>query len=120
MACNSCHRWVASHFRGRVRKIMTLNEPSALPGAATKAAPMSPATNSPREQMPGIYHILCLSHSAGQWAIKAELGDKMTVGAAVCGNLCYPSADTPAGREAACKAAFDSNRGWISTFSWTA
>ena len=103
---------VAKHFRGRVKKIMTLNEPQCIAQCGYESGVHAPGYKLPWEQVAKVYHILCLAHSAAQRAIKAELGDEMTVGAAICGNLCYPSVDTPAGREAAYKATFDLNRGW--------
>ena len=91
---------------------MTLNEPQCIAQCGYESGVHAPGYKLPWEQVAKVYHVLCLAHSAAQRAIKAELGDEVTVGAAVCGNLCYPSVDTPAGREAAYKATFDLNRGW--------
>lgn len=103
---------VAKHFRGRVRKIMTLNEPQCIAQCGYQSGVHAPGYQLPWEQVAKVYHIQCLAHSAAQRAMKAELGDEITVGVAVCGNLGYPSVDSPEGREAAYKATFDLNRGW--------
>ena len=89
---------IARHFRGRVTKIMTLNEPQCIAQCGYESGVHAPGYKLPWEQVAKVYHILCLAHSAAQRAMKAICGDEILVGAAVCGNLCYPSATWQAGR----------------------
>ncbi len=103
---------IAVRFKGRVRKFMTLNEPQCVAQCGYLQGNHAPGWKLPWEQVAKVYHNLCLAHSEAQRNIKAICGDEALVGVAVCGNLAYPSVDTPKGREAAYQATFDLKYGW--------
>jgi beta-glucosidase len=99
---------VAAHFAGRVDTYMTLNEPQCVASLGYVSGAHAPGWKLSERAALQCYFNLCLAHSEGTRAIRKAVPGA-TVGAAVCGRLCYPRVDTPAGREAAYKATFDPN-----------
>lgn len=103
---------IARRFQGRVKHIMTLNEPQCIAQCGYQSGVHAPGLKLGQEKIALIYHNLCLAHSAAQRAIKAVCGDDVKVGVVPCGTLAYPEKDTPEGREAAYHASFDLGIGW--------
>ncbi len=108
---------LAARFKGRVKKYMTLNEPQCAARFGYGLGVHAPGLTLSEEKVAQVFHHMCLAHSAAYRAIKA-VDDTAQVGVASCGAMCYPEADTPAGREAAYKAMFDLQRDdWAFTFN---
>lgn len=103
---------IARRFQGRVKHIMTLNEPQCIAQCGYQEGNHAPGMKLGQEKVALVYHNLCLAHSAAQRAIKAVCGDSVKVGVVPCGTLAYPEKDTPEGREAAYHASFDLSIGW--------
>ena len=109
---------IATHFRGRVRRYMTINEPQCVTVLGYGKGIHAPGLILGDEKLAQIFHILALSHSEALRRIKAVSGPETQVGIVSCGRLCYPLADTPENREAAYRASFDLSRGvWGFTFN---
>ncbi len=106
-------RIIAEHFKGRVTKYMTINEPQCIVGLGYGAGVLAPGLKLSEENLARIYHHICLCHSEAQRQIKAAAGTEVQVGIVPCGRLCFPDRDTPENREAAYRATFDlSGEGW--------
>ena len=103
---------VAEHFKGRVKKYMTLNEPQCIADLGYGSGIHAPGLVLSEEKEAQIFHILCLSHSAALRAIKAA-DPEACVGVVTCGRQCYPEKDTPENREAAYRETFNlASPGW--------
>lgn len=110
-------RVVAEHFKGRVDVYMTLNEPQCAAFLGYGIGVHAPGLKMSDEDVARVFHNMTLAHSAAQRAIKA-VDPGATVSVASCGALFYPRNDTPAGREAACRATFDlSGKEWAMRFN---
>jgi beta-glucosidase len=96
---------IAKRFKGRVKKYMTINEPQCV-ALGYYSEDMAPGWRCPEEDVARLFHILALSHSAAQRAIKA-VDPEALVGLVPCGKLCYPAEDTPEGRQSAYRATFE-------------
>ena len=96
---------IAKRFKGRVKKYMTINEPQCV-ALGYYSEDMAPGWRCPEEDVARIFHVLALSHSAAQRAIKA-VDPEALVGLVPCGKLCYPAEDTPEGRQSAYRATFE-------------
>lgn len=106
-------RIIAEHFKGRVSKYMTINEPQCMTGLGYGAGVHAPGLRLSEAYLAKIYHNICLCHSEAQRQIKAAAGQETQVGIVPCGRLCFPDQDTPENREAAYQATFDLNHeGW--------
>ena len=109
---------VASHFKGRIRRFMTINEAQCVTILGYGSGIHAPGWKLGEEKIARVFHILALSHSEAQRRIKAVCGADTPVGVVPCGRLCYPAEDTPENREAAYRATFDLNHeGWGFTFN---
>ena len=109
-------RIVAEHFKGKVDCYMTLNEPQCAAFLGYGNGVHAPGWKLGDADVARTLHHMALAHSAAQRAIKA-VDPKAAVGVVSCGGLFYPRNDTPAGREAACKATFDlSHPYWAMSF----
>ena len=109
---------VAEHFRGRVTKFMTINEPQCVTVLGYGNGLHAPGLRLGEEKLAQIFHHLALAHSEAQRRIKAVLGTEVEVGIVPCGRLCYPERDTPENRESAYRASFDLARdSWGFTFN---
>ncbi|MBQ9040283.1 MAG: family 1 glycosylhydrolase [Clostridia bacterium] len=99
---------IAKRFKGRVKKYMTINEPQCVAlGYYSEGA--APGWRCPEEDVARLFHILALSHSAAQRAIKA-VDPEALVGLVPCGKLCCPVEDTPEGRQSAYRATFEMSK----------
>ena len=108
----------AAHFRGRIRRFMTINEAQCVTILGYGSGAHAPGWKLGEEKIARVFHILALSHSEAQRRIKAVCGADTPVGVVPCGRLCYPAEDTPENREAAYRATFDLNHeGWGFTFN---
>ena len=105
---------IAEHFRGRVTKYMTLNEPQCVTFLGYGNGVHAPGLKVSEEKLAQIFHHLCLAHSAGMRAIKA-VDPTAIVGAVTCGRQCYPEADTPENWDAAYRETFNLAEGWCFT-----
>lgn len=107
---------LASRFKGKVKKYMTLNEPQCAAFLGYGSGEHAPGLKMSDEKVAQVFHIMCLAHSEAYRAIKAVDPDAM-VGAAPCGRQCYPEIDTPENREAAYRETFNlsSVQGWAFT-----
>ena len=109
---------IAAHFKGRVKRYMTINEPQCVTVLGYGSGIHAPGLQLSEEKLAQIYHILALSHSEAQRRIKAAAGADTQVGIVPCGRLCFPHEDTPENREAAYRATFDLSRDrWAFTFN---
>ena len=108
-------RIIAEHFRGRVSKYMTLNEPQCITFLGYGNGVHAPGLQLSEEKLAQIFHHLCLSHSAGMRAIK-EADPAAIVGAVTCGRQCYPEKDTSKNWDAAYRETFNmASPGWAFT-----
>ena len=98
---------LAEHFKGRVKRFMTINEPQCVTVLGYGSGIHAPGLNLSDEKLAQIYHIFALSHSEAQRRIKAAAGADVQVGIVPCGRLCYPSTDTPENIDAAYLASFN-------------
>ena len=109
---------IAEHFRGRVKRYMTINEPQCITGLGYGAGTHAPGLRLGEEDLARIYHHICLCHSAAQRAIHRLAGPDVQVGIVPCGALCYPEKDTPENREAAYRATFEMHEhDWLFRFN---
>ena len=107
---------VTRRFKGRVKRIMTINEAQCIVALGYGMGVLAPGLKLKDEELAAIYHNIALAHSAAQRAIKAVDGD-IEVGFVPCGELCFPENDTPEGREAAYKASFNLANNWVFRFN---
>lgn len=110
-------RIIAQRFKGRVKWYMTINEAQCITFLGYGIGTHAPGLKLPEEELARIYHHIALSHSAAMRAIKQVAGESVQVGFVPCGNLCYPQADTPEGREAAYRASFEYGDRWGFNFN---
>ena len=109
---------LAGHFKGRVKRFMTINEPQCVTILGYGNGQHAPGLQLSDEKLAQVFHILALSHSEAQRRIKAVAGEETQVGIVPCGRLCFPYEDTPENREAAYQASFDLSRDrWGFTFN---
>lgn len=105
---------IAIHFKGRVKRYMTLNEPQCICALGYGNGVHAPGLVMSELAQAKIYHHLCLSHSEAYRTIKAIDPDAI-VGAVTCGKQVYPQELTPENIEAAYKENFNMTYGWM----WT-
>ena len=111
-------RIIGEHFKGRVTKYMTINEPQCITALGYGAGVMAPGLQLPEEQLARIYHHICLCHSEAQRQLKQACGADTQVGIVPCGKLCFPQQDTEQGRAAAYDATFRlGEKDWVFTFN---
>ncbi len=92
---------VAKHFDGRVKNYFTINEPQCVVGLGYKDGIHAPGKRYDTTQGALCMHNMLLAHGMAVKAIRENSASAVTVGLASTGKLCYPEADTPAGRAAA-------------------
>ena len=97
---------VAECFGARVTQYMTINEPQCIASLGYGNGAHAPGLQLPDKDIARVYHVIALSHSAAQRAIKA-VNPQAQVGIVPCGGLYYPVEDTPENRQAAYDASFN-------------
>lgn len=109
---------MAAHFRGRVRRYFTLNEPQCTISLGYGSGVHAPGL---RLDTAGQFSVLvnqCLAHGLAQRAIKAA-DERALVGIASTGRLCYPAQETADNIELARKATFAVDpEDWAFTHNW--
>ena len=97
--------FLAAHFRGRVNRYFTLNEPACTAGLGYETGEHAPGLRLARGQVFGCVCNLLLAHGAAARAIRAA-DPAAKVGIVTTGRLCWPETDTAADAAAAEKATF--------------
>ena len=96
---------VAAHFRGRVRHYFTINEPQCFIGLGYETGWHAPGKTLTGEALFTCWHNAMLAHGWMASAVRAADPSAM-VGAASCGMVCIPEADSIKDIEAAREAMF--------------
>ena len=105
---------IAVHFKDRVKRYMTLNEPQCICSLGYGTGTHAPGLVMSELALAKIYHHLCLAHSEAYRTIKA-IDPEAIVGTVTTGKQVYPKNHTPEAIEAAYKQNFDMTYGW----EWT-
>ena len=100
---------VAAHFRGRVKRYFTLNEPQCFIGLGYGIGLHAPGKTLDDSSLFNCWHNALLAHGAMTRAVRAA-DPKALVGAASCGLVCIPESDSAADLEAAREATFSIGR----------
>ncbi len=100
---------VAAHFRGRVSRYFTLNEPQCFIGLGYDTGMHAPGKTLPRDQLFTCWHNAMLAHGLMAQAVRASDPGAM-LGPASCGLVCVPESDSAADFEAAREAMFSFDR----------
>ncbi len=111
--------FIARHFDRRVRHYITLNEPQCFIGLGYAQGLHAPGKRLPEEQVLTAMHNALLAHGLAVQALRANSSGPIRIGLSSTGRLCYPQADTPAGRSAAEAATFAlAKDDWTFTHAW--
>jgi beta-glucosidase len=109
---------IGKRFSGRVKYYTTINEPQCVALLGHGTGEHAPGLRVLDEELAVCIHHLALAHGAGARALRESSSVPVQVGAAVCGRLCYPETDSPAGRDAAYAASFRlQDDDWLFTFN---
>ncbi len=96
----------ARRFDGRVRRYMTINEPQCIVDLGHARGLHAPGLRLSSEEQALVMHNLLIAHGMAVSALRANSARPLEIGACTTGRVCYPSADTPAGRAAAAREMF--------------
>ncbi|MEA4969855.1 MAG: GH1 family beta-glucosidase [Candidatus Pelethousia sp.] len=111
--------FIARHFDRRVCHYITLNEPQCFISLGYEQGIHAPGKRLDRGQVLLAMHNALLAHGLAAQALREKSSGPVQTGLASTGRLCYPQADTPAGREAARAATFSlSEQDWTFTHTW--
>lgn len=91
---------VATHFKGRVKQIITLNEPQCFVHLGYGQGQHAPGKQLGLGRQLAVMHQLLRAHGLALRAIRKK-APAMQVGVASTGTLCYAEPDTPENRAAA-------------------
>ena len=96
---------MATHFRGRVRRYFTLNEPQCILNLGYNIGVHAPGRRLEQRGLFACWKHLMMAHGLAMRAMQAA-DDAAQVGLASTGRLCYPDTDAPEDRAAAERATF--------------
>ena len=113
---------IASHFKGRVTRFLTINEPQCIIGMGHGFANHAPGIPLSEKEMFISWHHLMLAHGLACQAIRNHIPDAQ-IGAASTGNLTYPNQKQNEIPQEAKNASFQSlpaseNPGWFFNHQW--
>jgi len=100
---------VAAHFRGRVSRYFTLNEPQCFMGLGYETGWHAPGRTLTGEPLLACWHNAMLAHGLMVRAVRAA-DPAAEIGAASCGLVCVPQSDTAEDIGAAREAMFSFGR----------
>lgn len=100
---------VAAHFRGRVSRYFTINEPQCFIGLGYETGWHAPGKALSGDALFACWHNAMLAHGWMAQAVRAA-DPAAQVGAASCGLVCIPETETAADIEAAREAMFSFDR----------
>lgn len=111
---------VAAHFKGRVKRFMTFNEPQCIVGLGHGFANHAPGIPLEANEMFVLWHHVMLAHGLGCQALRAHIPDAI-IGVASTGNLSYPNEQLEKTPEEVLTQTFTtdtSEAGWFFNHQW--
>ncbi len=109
---------IGSHFDGRVKTYMPINEPQCVVHCGHNNLEHAPGIKLDNLGLLKTYHHLALAQSAAANALREASHTPILVGTAMCGRICYPETPNKVNTDAAYKAMFRlSENDWAFTYT---
>lgn len=111
---------IASHFKDRVKRFMTINEPQCIVGLGHGYANHAPGIPLEPAEMFVLWHHIMLAHGFACRALRKHIPDAI-IGVASTGNLAYPDeklSKTPAEVVAQSFSTDPADGGWFFNHQW--